>query len=174
MRADNLLRTARRQARITQRELSSRTGVPQSTIARVERGQTDPRATTLSALLVGCGQTLTSSGLTGIKSLAMSSRANRYLPEITWRLAAGFRPSRIVLFGSQVDGRATETSDVDLLVVVPEAASKRDVRVAMRRALSDLPIDKDILVMTEAEATNARGWSIAATALRDGVTIYGA
>jgi uncharacterized protein len=173
MRASTVLRTARRQAGLTQRELADRTGIPQSTIARVESDQNDPRASTLNALLVGCGQMLVGSGLSADVALGVSERAARYLPEITRRLAQRFNPARIVLFGSQVKGRAHGNSDVDLLVIVDRVEDKRSLRVAMRQALVDLPIDKDILVTTSAEATSRRGGSILATALRDGVPLYG-
>ena len=46
---------ARRAAELSQRELSLRTGVPQSAIARIERGQQVPRADTLERLLKACG-----------------------------------------------------------------------------------------------------------------------
>jgi transcriptional regulator with XRE-family HTH domain len=173
MRASTLLRTARRRAGLTQRELAARTGIPQSTIARVENGQTDPRATTLNALLLGCGQMLVGSDHSASVALGLSERAARYLPEITRRLAAAFNPTRIVLFGSQAKGRARSDSDVDLLVIVDDVTDKRALRVAMRQALADLPIDKDILVMTHDEAVSRHGASILATALRDGVPLYG-
>jgi transcriptional regulator with XRE-family HTH domain len=174
MRAKTLLRTARRQAGLTQRELAVRTGIPQSTVARIERGQVDPRTSTLGALLLGCGQMLTTSGFSASRVVGLSDRAERYLPEITQRLAKRFGPSRIILFGSQAKGRAKTTSDIDLLVVMPLVKSKRDLRVAMRQAVADLPIDKDILVMTDEEATTARGGSIGATALREGLLLYDA
>jgi transcriptional regulator with XRE-family HTH domain len=46
---------ARRAAGFSQRELSRRSGVPQSAIARIERGQQVPRADTLERLLDACG-----------------------------------------------------------------------------------------------------------------------
>jgi transcriptional regulator with XRE-family HTH domain len=46
---------ARRAAGLSQRELSRRTGVPQSAIARIERGQQVPRADTFEKLLKACG-----------------------------------------------------------------------------------------------------------------------
>lgn len=49
------LNQARRAAGLSQRELSRRTGVPQSAIARIERRQQVPRADTLEKLLKACG-----------------------------------------------------------------------------------------------------------------------
>lgn len=46
---------ARRAAALSQRELSRRSGVAQSAIARIERGQQVPRTDTLERLLTACG-----------------------------------------------------------------------------------------------------------------------
>lgn len=53
--ASRMLRHARRRARLTQRQLAAKTGIPQETIARIEAGRADPRVTTLDRLLEGCG-----------------------------------------------------------------------------------------------------------------------
>lgn len=58
MAARRLLLLARRRAGLTQRELAERSGVPQSTIARIESGRSDPRTKTLERLLTACNQTL--------------------------------------------------------------------------------------------------------------------
>jgi predicted transcriptional regulator len=50
-----MLRWARRRAGLTQRQLAERTGVPQSTIGRIEAGTTDPRLSTIRRLLRACG-----------------------------------------------------------------------------------------------------------------------
>jgi transcriptional regulator with XRE-family HTH domain len=55
MSAATYLNQARRAAGFSQRELSRRTGVPQSAIARIERGLQVPRADTLERLLKACG-----------------------------------------------------------------------------------------------------------------------
>ncbi|MEO7836240.1 MAG: helix-turn-helix transcriptional regulator [Acidimicrobiales bacterium] len=55
MSAASYLNQARRAAGFSQRDLSRRTGVPQSAIARIERGQQVPRADTLERLLKACG-----------------------------------------------------------------------------------------------------------------------
>lgn len=52
------LRSARRRAGLSQRDLAERTGVAQPTIARIERGQADPRFATLNRLLQACGRDL--------------------------------------------------------------------------------------------------------------------
>lgn len=55
MSAATYVNQARRAAGLSQRELSRRAGVPQSAIARIERGLQVPRADTLERLLKACG-----------------------------------------------------------------------------------------------------------------------
>jgi transcriptional regulator with XRE-family HTH domain len=52
------LKRARSDARLSQRELALRAGVPQPAVARIEQGRVRPRIDTLSHLLAACGQTL--------------------------------------------------------------------------------------------------------------------
>ena len=52
--AGRMLREARGRARLTQRELAAKSGIPQETIARIERGRADPRIKTLDRLLAAC------------------------------------------------------------------------------------------------------------------------
>ena len=53
--AGRMLRHSRARAKLTQRELSAKVGIPQETIARIESGRVDPRIGTLDRLLEGCG-----------------------------------------------------------------------------------------------------------------------
>lgn len=58
MLSSRALRQARRRAGLTQRDLAAITGVPQSTIGRIESGRSDPRVSTLDTLLRACGDEL--------------------------------------------------------------------------------------------------------------------
>jgi predicted nucleotidyltransferase len=64
------------------------------------------------------------------------------------RIVARFEPERIFLFGSHARGTAGPDSDVDLLVVMPVLGSKRSAQLAIRLALRDFRIPKDIVVTT--------------------------
>lgn len=64
------------------------------------------------------------------------------------RIVERFQPVRIILFGSHARGLATADSDVDLLVVMPLHVPKQDVEIEIRKALSDIPVAKDIVVTT--------------------------
>ena len=90
------------------------------------------------------------------------------------RIVARFQPARILLFGSRARGTDNRWSDVDLLVVMDAVEDKRCAAVAMRRALGDLTVSKDIVVTTPDEI-GRRGnvvGSVLRAALREGKVVY--
>jgi predicted nucleotidyltransferase len=67
------------------------------------------------------------------------------------RIVSRFHPDTIILFGSHARGDAGQSSDVDLLIVMPFSGSKREKQVEIRLALQSIPIPKDIVVTTPEE-----------------------
>lgn len=86
------------------------------------------------------------------------------IPSMADRIARKFHPLRIILFGSYARGEAGPESDVDLLIVLPELADKRQAAVEIRRALVDFPVCKDIIVTSPEEI--ARRGDLVGTVLR--------
>ncbi len=103
-----------------------------------------------------------------------SQIAAELLPIMLDRIVRGFQPLRIILFGSQARDQADPASDIDLLVVLPEVANKRQVAVEIRRLLADLPVGKDILVTTQEEITRRGDWigGVLRPAVREGKVLY--
>ena len=96
------------------------------------------------------------------------------LPEAIERIVRQFAPLRIILFGSWARGQARPDSDLDLLVVLPSVEDKRRAAVQILRALSSLPVSKDVVVTTPDEIA-ARGNSVGNVlrpALREGKVLY--
>ena len=62
-----LLREARLEAGLGQRELARRVGMPQPTLSRIERGLASPRFDTLDRLLRECGRALDLVGRPGLE-----------------------------------------------------------------------------------------------------------
>jgi predicted nucleotidyltransferase len=62
------------------------------------------------------------------------------------RIVKRFQPERVILFGSHARGAAGPDSDVDLLVVMDFEGAARDQQLAIRLALHDILVPKDILV----------------------------
>ncbi len=100
--------------------------------------------------------------------------AENVLNEVAQRLVEQFAPIRIILFGSQARGKADERSDVDLPVVCPVAGRKRDLMVAMDRALAGLGIARDVVVLTPEEYERDRHipGTVARPASLEGRTLY--
>ena len=96
------------------------------------------------------------------------------LQEAVERLVERFEPTRIILFGSQARGTADERSDVDLLVVCPIPNGRRELMVAMDRALGGLGIARDVVVLTPEEFERDRHipGTVARPAALEGRVLY--
>jgi len=58
-------------------------------------------------------------------------------------------PLKVILFGSQQRGDASEDSDVDLLVIEKDLINRRKEMARLRKAVSPLRIPMDVLVASE-------------------------
>ena len=110
-------------------------------------------------------------------STSHEANSASWLPTIIDRLVAQFAPLQIALFGSFARGTAHRGSDLDVLVVLPDepgGLQHREVTVAMLRALSDLPVAKDVVVTTPEEiALRGRlAGTVLREALQDGKLLY--
>jgi len=97
------------------------------------------------------------------------------LDEIVHRIIEGAYPERIILFGSQAYGIPTKDSDVDLIVVKEDVASKRRESVRIRKLLRGILLPFDIIVVRPEEFEfYANNWinSVFAEAKRKGRVLY--
>ena len=96
------------------------------------------------------------------------------IDEMVRRITERFDPDQIILFGSHARGTARPDSDVDLLVVMPVAGSKRETQIAIRCALHDIHVAKDIIVATPDEVEKRRNivGTIIRPALGEGKVLY--
>jgi predicted nucleotidyltransferase len=112
----------------------------------------------------------------------MSTSSDRILPDRLRRMVDTIvdevAPHQIILFGSQARGDATNTSDVDLLIIVEEPIENGRDRMEMMtqlwRALSDVRGPKDLLVYSREEVEKWKHTSnhVIARALREGKVLY--
>ena len=58
-------------------------------------------------------------------------------------------PKKIILFGSQARGTATQNSDFDILVILAQVTDRRHEMVKLGRLIKTLGIRADILVVSE-------------------------
>lgn len=97
-----------------------------------------------------------------------------YRQEIIKKIEGSFQPERIFLFGSYARGDFNESSDLDLLLEFADFDDKRKLTVEIRKALADLPMPKDILILksSEIESYKNKNWSVYANALKEGKLLY--
>lgn len=69
--------------------------------------------------------------------------------EIVRRVREVAAPTRVILFGSYARGDAADDSDVDLLVLVKDTPSRRNLAIKIHRALGGLGKPIDVIVATE-------------------------
>ena len=99
---------------------------------------------------------------------------NEFISIMTERIVQDFAPLQIILFGSQARGDADQDSDIDMLVVFAELTDKRKTAIDIGRALSDVPVAKDILVSTpeELERSRTRIGSVLRYAQQEGKVLW--
>ena len=99
------------------------------------------------------------------------------LAEIVRRLVEAYHPERIYLFGSVARGEAGPDSDYDLLLVVPDEASRERKRSRLAyEVLWGTGVAADVLVCTHSyfEARRHLKASLPGTILREGRLVYAA
>lgn len=91
------------------------------------------------------------------------------------QLAASIAPERIVLFGSYAHGTPRADSDIDLLLVMPDADfDRRRLLKQAYRALKGIehPIDLLIYSQSELEGLSGSAWHVAGAAITQGIVLY--
>ena len=94
--------------------------------------------------------------------------------KIVERLIAHLRPHLITLFGSYAEGKATEDSDIDLLVITEVSLSPEERYRLSREFFADLPCSVHLITMDPQEFAETRDviGGIAYPANKYGVILY--
>jgi uncharacterized protein len=98
------------------------------------------------------------------------------LEKVVDRLKTEFQPEQIILFGSHAWGTPDDSSDVDLMVILPrsdERPIRRDQRA--QRCLGRLAVPADVLVRTRGEVNRYKHLraSLFHQVLNQGRKLYG-
>jgi len=104
----------------------------------------------------------------------MREISNQIIDEIVRRIIDTAKPIRIILFGSFVRGEQTEESDIDILVIEEEVMSRRKETLRIRRALRDMRVPVDIIVVSrkQIEEYGQIDATVLFPALQEGKTLY--
>jgi predicted nucleotidyltransferase len=76
---------------------------------------------------------------------------HKEIARLAARIVEAERPDKIILFGSYASGTATESSDVDLLVISHSTLPRREREVRLTRQLFGSGVPYDLLVLTPEE-----------------------
>lgn len=90
-------------------------------------------------------------------------------------IAQGYRPDRIILFGSLARGDVHQHSDVDLLILKDQDLEERfhdRISAVLAFCSGEIGVEPLIYRSDEVEQMLAQGNDFLATALREGVTVY--
>jgi predicted nucleotidyltransferase len=85
------------------------------------------------------------------ESLARSNMYYKQIAELTTRIIEAEQPEKIILFGSYASGTATESSDIDLLVISRSTLPRPERELRLTRQLFGSGVPYDLLVLTPEE-----------------------
>ena len=96
------------------------------------------------------------------------------ISEIVNKIAAGYNPDKIILFGSYATGNPNEDSDLDLFVIKDTDLPRPQRTVQVRRMLYGSMIPIDLIVFTPKEIDESKGnkFSFVHEVLTTGKTLY--
>lgn len=99
---------------------------------------------------------------------------NQNIEDVKNRIVNFIHPEKIILFGSYADGKATEDSDLDLLIVYKTDLPRKERRLPIRKALHDFKFPMDIIVYTPEEIEYYKDSSMAfiTQVVEEGKVIY--
>ena len=112
--------------------------------------------------------------MTELSSIADLTLTEGLLREIRKRIVDAFSPERAILFGSYAERRATDDSDLDLLVVTKRSLSRKERLARMQDLFRDIPLPVQVITISRQEFEETRDviGGIAYPAAKYGRVIY--
>jgi HEPN domain-containing protein/predicted nucleotidyltransferase len=100
--------------------------------------------------------------------------AESKIDELVDRIIKGYKPEKVILFGSYANGTPNEDSDIDLMVLKNSDLSALDRTVEVRGLLRGIGIPVDLFVYTDAELEEAAKipYSVEQEVLKSGKVLY--
>ena len=96
------------------------------------------------------------------------------ISEIVKKIASGYNPEKIILFGSYATGNPNEDSDLDLFVIKDTDLPRPQRTVQVRKMLygSMIPIDLIVYTPKEIDESRENRFSFVYKVLNTGKTLY--
>lgn len=157
-RAGDVLREARRRARLSQTDVARRSGIAQSVISAYESGRREPGVNTLTRLVQATGHQLeldivpAPDRQLGLPDTPFGRRLRRRRRAII-EIAAKRGAHNVRVFGSVARGEDTVASDVDFLVDLDSGVGVVALAALKRELAELLGVDVDVV---PAETLKAR------------------
>jgi len=79
------------------------------------------------------------------------------ITEIVGMIASGYKPEKIILFGSYATGNPDENSDLDLFIIKETSLPRPERTVQVRKMLYGAKIPMDLIVFTPSEIEESKG-----------------
>lgn len=96
------------------------------------------------------------------------------ISEIVEKIATGYNPEKIILFGSYASGKPNENSDLDLFIIKETNLPRPERTVQVRKMLFGTKVPIDLIVFTpkEIEESKENKYSFINEVLKTGKTLY--
>lgn len=96
------------------------------------------------------------------------------ISEIVKKIASGYNPEKIILFGSYASGTAAEDSDIDIFVIKESKLTRPERTIQLRKMLfgSQVPMDLIVYTPNEVESEKDEKYSFVYEVLNSGKTVY--
>jgi predicted nucleotidyltransferase len=96
------------------------------------------------------------------------------ISEVVNKIALGYEPEKIILFGSYASGSPNENSDLDLLIIKDSDLPRPERSVQVRKLLFGSMIPMDLIVYTPKELEDSRNcnYNFVNEVLSSGKTLY--
>jgi uncharacterized protein len=96
------------------------------------------------------------------------------ISEIIAKIASGYKPVQIILFGSYAKGNPNDDSDLDLLIIKETDLPRPERTIMVRKMLFGAKVPIDLIVYTpkEIEESKANKFSFVYEVLNSGKTLY--
>ncbi len=100
--------------------------------------------------------------------------AQEKISEIVNKIASGYNPEKIILFGSYATGNPNEDSDLDLFVIKDTDLPRPQRTVQVRRMIYGAMVPIDLIVYTpkEIEESKENIFGLVYEVLKTGKTLY--